>query len=190
MSPVVNKLKRPLVKYEDAANPEAWRAVGRRLMTSAEFLWEPLNEAIEGFVATRGDRSPEQAAKYAALADHFGAFFVLAGFAVENYLKARLLANRIASAGPFRDGKEAMDFVMDRQTPRKARRRSHDLVALAGAANVLTPENQPLLERLTAHVLWAGRYPVPLDASDALFERTTRDRDLGEIKALVEDLKR
>jgi hypothetical protein len=31
--------------------PEAWRAVGRRLMTSAEFLWEPLNEAIEGFVA-------------------------------------------------------------------------------------------------------------------------------------------
>lgn len=50
--------------------------------------------------------------------------------------------------------------------------------------------NQPLLERLTAHVLWAGRYPVPLDVSDALFERTTRDRDLGEIEALVEDLKR
>ena len=88
MSPVVNKLKRPLVRYEDAANPEAWRAVGRRLMTSTEFLWKPLNEAIEGFVATRGDRSPEQAAKYGALADHFGAFFVLAGFAVENYLKA------------------------------------------------------------------------------------------------------
>ena len=119
MSPVVNKLKRPPVKYEDAARPEAWRAVGRRLMTSAEFLWEPLNEAIEGFVVTRGDRSPAQAAKYAALADHFGAFFVLAGFAVENYLKARLLANRIASAGPFRAGKEAMDFVMDRQTPRR-----------------------------------------------------------------------
>jgi len=35
-----------------------------------------------------------------------------------------------------------------------------------------------------------GRYPVPLDASDALFERTTRDRDLGEIKAIFEDLKR
>jgi hypothetical protein len=114
----------------------------------------------------------------------------LAGFAVENYLKARLLANRIASAGPFRDGKEAMDFVMDRQTSGKARRRSHDLVALAAAAYVLTPKNQPLLERLTAHVLWAGRYPVPLDASGALFERTTRDRDLGEIKALVDDLKR
>jgi hypothetical protein len=29
-------------EYEDAANPEVWRAVGRRLMTSAEFLWEPL----------------------------------------------------------------------------------------------------------------------------------------------------
>jgi hypothetical protein len=41
-----------------------------------------------------GDRSPDQAAKYAALADHFGALFVLAGFAVENYTKARLLANR------------------------------------------------------------------------------------------------
>lgn len=192
MSPVVNKLKRPPVKYEDAANPEAWRAIGRRLMMSAEFLWEPLNEAIEGFVATGGDRSPEQAARYAALADHFGAFFVLAGFAVENYLKARLLANRIASTGPFQDGdgKEGMDFVMDRHTPRKARRRSHDLVGLAAAANVLTPKNQPLLERLTAHVLWAGRYPVPLDASDALFERTTRDRDLREIEALVEVLKR
>ena len=176
-------MKRPLVKYDDAANAETWRAVGRRLMTSGEFLWVPLNEAIEGFVATRGDRSPEQAAKYAALADHFGAFFVLAGFAVENYLKARLLASRIAFVGPFRDRKEAMDFVMDR-------RRSHDLVALAAAAKVLTPENQPLLERLTAHVLWAGRYPFPLDASDALFERTTRDRDLGEIKALLEDLKR
>jgi hypothetical protein len=50
-----------------------------------------------------------------------------------------------------------MDFVMDRHTPRKARRRSHDLVALAAAANVLTQKNQPLLERLTAHVLWAGR---------------------------------
>jgi hypothetical protein len=190
MSPVVNKLKRPPVKFADAANPEAWRAVGRRLMTSAEFLWTPLNEAIEGFVATQSDRSREQAAKYGALADHFGAFFVLGGFASRNYLKAHLLANRIASAGPFRDGKEAIDFVMDRQTPTKARRRSHDLVALARAANVLTPMNEPLLERLTAHVLWAGRYPVPLDASDALFERTTRDRDLREIKALVEGLKR
>jgi hypothetical protein len=79
---------------------------------------------------------------------------------------------------------------MDRQTPRNARRRPHDLVALAAAANVLTPKNQPLLERLTEHVLWAGRYPVPLDASGVLFERTTRDRDLSEIKALVGDLNR
>jgi hypothetical protein len=111
MSPVVNKLKRPLVKYDDAANAEAWRAVGRRLLTSAELLWQPLNEAIEGFGATRGDPSPEQAAKYAALADHFGAFFVLAGFSVENYLKARLLANRIASSGPFRDLREIKALV-------------------------------------------------------------------------------
>jgi hypothetical protein len=104
MSPVVNKLKRPLVKYEDAATPEAWRAVGRRLMTSAEFVWEPLNEAIAGFVATRGGRSPEQAAMYGALADHFGAFFVLTGFAVENYVKARLFgeSNCFCGAVPRR----------------------------------------------------------------------------------------
>jgi len=118
MSSVVNKLKRPPVEYDDAARPDAWLAVGRRLMASAEFLWGPLQRAIEGFVATQGDRSPEQAEEYAELADHFGAFFVLAGFAVENYLKARLVADRIASVGPFRDGKEAMDFVTDRQTPR------------------------------------------------------------------------
>ena len=63
-------------------------------------------------------------------------------------------------------------------------------MALAEAANALTPKNQPLLQRLTAHVLWAGRYPVPLDASDALFDRATRDRDFGEIKALIHDLTR
>ena len=44
-------------------------------------------------------------------------------------------------------------------------------------------------QRCTVYILQSV-YLLPLDASDALVERTTRDRDLGEIKALVEDLKR
>jgi hypothetical protein len=59
-----------------------------------------------------------------------------------------------------------------------------------GSAAASAKSAQNLGAAATAHVLWAGRYPVPPDASDALFERTTRDRDLGEIKALLEDLKR
>jgi hypothetical protein len=190
MSSVVNKLKRIPVEYDDAAKPDAWRTIGRRLMASAELLWKPLQAAIDGFVATKDDRTPEQTAEYEALAEHYAAFFVLAGFAVENYLKARLLANALKAGHSFPNGEAAMRFVRDLDTPRKAQRKSHDLVALAKAAIVLTPKNEPLLGKLTQYALWAGRYPVPNDRAVLPFPRITRDRDLDDIKALIRDLSR
>jgi hypothetical protein len=98
-------------------------------------------------------------------ADYFGPFFVLAGLAVENHLKARILERRIAAGQTIPDGTAVVDVF-----PRKA----HDLIVLAESTDVsLTPSTRALLQRLSSFVVWAG----PLSDSQESVRRGFRPND-------------
>ena len=121
MASVVKKPKRPAVRFDNAANSQEWRNTGRRLLQGAELVWQPLAEGIrggnaQGIQLTNAERSRRD--------DYFAAFFLLAGHAVENELKALVLERCIAKHGAFTDGDAAMKEVP----------RHHDLVKLAARA--------------------------------------------------------
>jgi hypothetical protein len=62
-------------------------------------------------------------------------------------------------------------------------------VLLAEWAKVpLTANTRALLERLSAFVQWAGRYPIPMQEARASFERTTRENDLEDIQRFIDSL--
>jgi hypothetical protein len=180
MARQIIKLKRPAVKIDDVKNPETWRVAGRRLLKGAELIWQPLNESLQGFKNTKGSRTPAQTLAFSQLSDHFGAFFVLAGLAVENHLKARLIERQIADGKVLRSGMDVVGAFPGKQ---------HDLVLLAEWAKVpLTANTRALLERLSAFVQWAGRYPIPMQEARASFERTTRENDLEDIQRFIDSL--
>ena len=177
MPKTIVKLKRPAIRIGDAKDPRAWRTVGTRLLDGARVVWRPLDDALQGFKRTAGRRTETERREFSRQAEYFGPFFVLAGLAVENHLKARIPERRLAAGLPVPDGTAVVNLF-----PRK----HHDLILLAHAAGVvLTPGTRALLERLSAFALWAGRYPIPKKAADAVFERTTRETDLREIEDFI-----
>ena len=136
---------RPEIDVDEAGrDPANWRAVGSRLMKGARLAWKPYHESFKAKGTELQDKS-----------DYFAPFFLLAGLAVENYLKARLLENHILAGIRPTDLDEVMDIV----------RQTHDLVDLSKRAKLLDrmrPIQLELLERLTEFIDWSSRYPVPL----------------------------
>jgi hypothetical protein len=136
-------LHRPELDLDAAGkDPANWRNSGNRLMKGARLAWVPLSQSFRA-----NGREQEE------LADYFAAFFLLAGLAVENHLKARILENYLAEGSEPADLKQVMDVV----------RQTHDLQDLAHRAGVgrLSHVQLELLERLTEFVEWSSRYPVP-----------------------------
>jgi hypothetical protein len=177
MSPRITKVKRPDVDLSYGVNPQVWRAVAKRLLAAARLVWPPLAEALQGYADTREERTPAQARQFADQMEYFAGFFVLAGLAVENALKAHLLEGKIAAGEVIPAGTGVIRLFPDK---------AHDLVLLADWAKLtLTPGETRLLARLSEYVLWAGRYPIPKNAKNATFQRDTRDRDLKEIEAFI-----
>jgi hypothetical protein len=175
----VLKLKRKSVDFDGAKNPQAWRDTSERLLKSAELLWKPLHEAMGIAEKQPEERSADEKRLFSALADHYGAFFVIAGYAVENALKARIVALHIHGGGTLPDGKAVLKIVPT----------THNFIALAKRAGVsLTPNEEALLRRLTSYVIWAGRYPIPKEPADAVFKRTTRDNDFADVRAFISRL--
>lgn len=84
---------------------------------------------------------------------------MLAGFALENMMKAL-----IVQGSPDRLWQE---FISKKELPKALR--SHNLIALAEKAGLRFGDDgtKELLERLTRHSVWAGRYHVPIDPDDA-----------------------
>jgi hypothetical protein len=79
---------------------------------------------------------------------------MLAGYAIENLLKGLLVAVQ-----PERWVFEHRDKLLSWPSG------GHDLVQLAKEASVsLTEKEEQLLDRIEVYVLWAGRYPVALNA--------------------------
>jgi hypothetical protein len=83
---------------------------------------------------------------------------LLYGLAMENILKAALLKEKIAKIKP--DGRIDWNFIDGA--------RDHDLLLICRSSKllILNPNQGKLLERMSAFVHWAGKYPTPLALKD------------------------
>jgi hypothetical protein len=180
----VLKAKRRRINVDDyATNPQEWRTTARRLLMGARLLWDPLSECLRDYAATRDGRSRKDTRRLEEQLEYFGGFFLLAGLAVENGLKARIVERAHA---------EERMLVTVADVFKLFPPKHHDLVALADSAKVtLSPAEGRLLQRLSMFVQWAGRYSIPTPkrvADAATFRRETRPRDWQEIEAFIRRL--
>jgi hypothetical protein len=123
--------------------PHHWDGKARKLKHCADLLFE-------AFLAARKLSDEEQSETEDARIDDVATF--LYGLAMENILKAALLKESIAKIGP--DGKIAWN-VEDAG--------SHDLLGISRSLKFLklNAVQEKLMERLSAFVFWAGKYPTP-----------------------------
>lgn len=165
----IDIIHRPAPDFQKIGKaPADWRNSGKRLLKGARLAWAPLNQSFREQGAEREDH-----------ADYYSPFFLLAGLAVENYMKARILENSIAvGIKPT-----SVDHVM------RIVSKSHNLLDLAGKAGVPVPEpRRTLLERLTEFVEWSSRYPVPLAKKLLSVQhprRSTKSADLKRIEEVI-----
>ena len=154
------KLKaRSVVRSTAGIDPERWRSVAGHLLAAARLLWQPVAEGIQRFHSKRDTpRTETETAALEELVRYRGPFFVLAGLAVENQLNTVIVQRKI-NAGPC-----TVDDVL-KLFPTSP----HNLRFLAKRAQVvLSSSESTLFDRLSQFVKWAGRYPIPLNESDAL----------------------
>jgi hypothetical protein len=95
---------------------------------------------------------------------------MLAGYAIENYAKARLL--ELGELDEARKGN-----------------RGHDLPWLVERARIeVNGVELDLLQRLEQFVRWSGRYPAPFRADAERSSQWATDRDFETIERLIERL--
>lgn len=135
-------------------DPDAWRETGQHLLDAAELIapamdvfWDKLRSGVQHSSSWRGSN------------DEFVTIhFMLAAFALENLLKAHIVASRREEIEQSLAAKARLPCVL----------RSHDLHELAikaGFAEIAGEEEQ-LLRSLTRSSEWYGRYPPPTSAAD------------------------
>jgi hypothetical protein len=113
-------------------------------------------------------------------------YMLLAGLAIENLAKARIVSSH---PSPTKADRLEKDL------------KSHDLINLVERAGITPSEDESyLLERLEVFVTWAGRYPISSTFKDYLPRTAPQggwgpmsnysSSDPGMIKALAERLSR
>jgi hypothetical protein len=104
---------------------------------------------------------------------------------VENYVKARLIDERIKAGRPVQN----VDELFEKRTGLFHTKTQHDVLALVRKTSIrLSTSEETLLERLSKFVLWGARYPIPKNVDDPTFRRETRDCDMKEIQELIRKL--
>ena len=133
---------------EHLNKPGRWRESAEKLKRGADLLFA----AHENFAQLSGEEQAE--AEDTGVA---GVATLLYGLAMENIVKAALLKEGIAKSRP--DG--SVDWKADGAT-------RHDLVAMCRSSQVilLDAHQEKLVERMSAFVHWAGKYPTPLRFRD------------------------
>ncbi len=127
-----------------------WADKAWRLRLAAIIMWH-LSRG-EADVALREQRRTLVIPRGMGLSDFLQEFMLLAGCAIEAIAKGVYIRRKQVKAG-------------DGRFP--AAVRGHDVRRLLKELDVaLTTDEEALLRRLQTFVLWAGRYPVPLDVAD------------------------
>lgn len=136
------------------SNPDMWLLTARRLFASANLV---ATEAMRRWDDIDFRKPRDQTYK---IQDEFSAgdfqavYMMLAGFALENLFKACLIEkNRTAlRESVTKSGK--MPNIL----------KTHDLRKLAKRCEIeLDQDTKSLLDRITKHSVWRGRYHFPLD---------------------------
>jgi len=133
---------------EHLNKPARWRESAEKLKRGADLLFA----AYESFSRLSGEEQAETEDTRVA-----GVATLLYGLAMENILKAALLKEGIAKAKD--DG--SVDWKARGAT-------QHDLVAMCCSSQILLldAQQEKLMERMSAFVSWAGKYPTPLGFRD------------------------
>lgn len=151
--------------FERALDPESWRQSAHQLMEAAALIEPKLAE----FWAKAKDAAVP-ASSWRPWDDEFLAtYFMLASFAVENALKARLVELNLE------------DYQRQIKSTRKLPREltGHNLYELCVAADLqtLANEEEDLLRRLERSAVWYGRYPIPIRSADLNTQIEAKSRD-------------
>jgi hypothetical protein len=86
-------------------------------------------------------------------------YFMLAAYAIENYLTAVLVARNKERYGRY--------ILATGNLPKDLKTIGHDLVGLLRSTKLnVTQSELSFLTRLSQHSVWQGRYPVPSKADD------------------------
>lgn len=133
--------------------PGIWLGEALQLKRAAELVLAELNEVLSVY--------PHGRASYEDLS-LFKAYMLLSGIAIENLVKGILVCR-----DPSIEGNDKVDKVKW-----KGSSHGHDLVELAKQTGIpFTLEEKGLFRRLSAFVVWGGRYPIPIKSSD-MVQRT------------------
>jgi hypothetical protein len=153
--------------YAVVRDPLSWFSCASELSV---LLPELGAEITTAFAALNTDRS-RTAARLMAVPR---AFFLLAGYAVENYLKGLWLSRNAA---------KAVDPSVDPFIP------AHKLTSIARQAGVsLTTAHEATLELLERSVTWYARYPVPKQP-EAFQLFGSQSGEVERVLALLEHLR-
>ena len=135
------------IQKQHLLDPDEWISSADALLASAA-LFEP---QIRKYWQSKG-------AERKSYESFLKGNMMLAGFALENALKALIVQNQHEEFAKEFDTKHKLPKVLT----------THDLTTLAQRARLCLAEDgtRELLDRLTRHSVWAGRYPVPLRLRD------------------------
>jgi hypothetical protein len=143
--------------------PAAWFSVGVSVYVAANQLWKKLQPAL--LAVEQGPVTEEQEMMLRLR----GPFAMLAGLAIENWLKGAILQG----------------------TPKAKRtiRKTHDLRVLSGLlGKKWSDDEEDLLQRLTTFIEWAGRYPVALSDEKTKAPKILKSSDYLLITKVAGDL--
>jgi hypothetical protein len=145
--------------------PSAWKRRGAKLKYAAGRLFDLYYDAVTRFLQ-RFSKDAEEgtgpiASWYTATEDELSKevtdisllteYCLLMGYALENLLKGILMAEHPEY---FKPDTKITDI------------RSHNLVSLCERCSLqITVDEEELLKKLTDHIEWVGKYPVPLELS-------------------------
>ena len=147
-----------LIQYEEQVlTPYLWISQADELITASKKLepsikkyWETAKNNLKN-----GLYSPPPGFKPKRLLQ--STYFMLVAYAIENYLKAILIAN---SEAAYRS-----ELRQTSKLPTELKTPDHNLIKLAEKSKfVFTDIELSLLTRLHRNSLWQGRYPVPAKA--------------------------
>jgi hypothetical protein len=161
----LNEKVKPLLFKYGFLLPSSWKRKANRLKYAADRLFDLYFESVTRFLARFTKEAEEGigpiASWHTASEEELGKevtdisliteYCLLMGYALENLLKGILMAEHPEY---FKPDSKITDIS------------SHNLISLCKRCSLqITADEEELLIKLTDHILWVGKYPVPLELS-------------------------